>query len=62
LKGIPFTAFISPKKILPKAIDLLANDAQESRDVIRRFQPKLDKEEYLKLLDSLSCQQLWESV
>ena len=54
-------AFITSAKILAATvIDLLANDAREARSIIDHFQPKLEKKEYLKLLDSLSYQQLFE--
>jgi hypothetical protein len=55
-------AFITSAKILAATvIDLLANDAQAARAIINDFKPKLGKQEYLKILDSLSYQQLWES-
>jgi len=55
-------AFITSAKILAATvIDLLANEAQEARDIINQFKPKLEKQQYLELLDSLSYQQMWES-
>ena len=55
-------AFITSAKILAATvIDLLANDAQTAREVINNFKPRLGKQEYLNILDSLSYQQLWES-
>jgi len=54
-------AFITSSKILAATvIDLLANDAQTAREVINNFKPRLGKQEYLNILDSLSYQQLWE--
>lgn len=55
-------AFITSAKILAAVvIDLLADNAREARAIIDGFQPKLTREKYLDVLDSLSYQQLWEA-
>jgi amidohydrolase len=54
-------AYLIPAKLYAMTvIDLLANDAQSAKQVIQDFRPKFSKTEYLKLLDSLSYQTLWE--
>jgi amidohydrolase len=53
-------AFIISAKILAATvIDLLGQDAGEAHSIIKQFTPKLDKHEYLQLLDSLSYRRMW---
>lgn len=53
-------AFLIPGKILAMAaIDLLSQEAKEAKEIIAQFKPRLSKEEYLRLLDSLTYQTLW---
>ena len=54
-------AFLIPAKIMAMAaIDLLSQEAKEAKGIIGQFKPKLSKEEYLRLLDSLTYQMLWK--
>jgi len=53
-------AFLIPAKIMAMAvIDLLFQEARESKAIISQFKPRLSKEEYLRLLDSFTYQTLW---
>jgi amidohydrolase len=53
-------AYILPAKLYAMTvIDLLAQDAQVAKKIVREFTPRLTKEEYLKLLDSFSYSILW---
>lgn len=51
---------ISAKIYLLTIIDLLCEEALKAKEIIADFQPNLSKEEYLDLLDSLTCQTRWE--
>ena len=54
-------AFLIPAKILAMTvIDLLVQEANETRSIISQFRPQLTKEEYLELLDSLTYKTLWK--
>ncbi|UCD70484.1 MAG: amidohydrolase [Syntrophobacterales bacterium] len=53
-------AFLIPAKIMAMAtIELLSQEAREAKEIIAQFKPRLSKEEYLRLLDSLTYQTLW---
>jgi metal-dependent amidase/aminoacylase/carboxypeptidase family protein len=50
---------ISSKIYVLTVIDLLYEGAETAKEIIRDFTPKLSKEEYLELLDSLSYKRQW---
>ena len=51
---------ISSKIYVHTIIDLLYGETETAKEIIRDFTPKLSKEEYLKLLDSLSYKRQWK--
>ena len=51
---------ISSKIYVQTIIDLLYDKAQSAKEIIREFKPNMSKDEYLKLLDSLSYKTLWK--
>ncbi|GFN23401.1 hypothetical protein TAMC210_17180 [Thermanaeromonas sp. C210] len=47
--------YINPAKLIAMTIiDLLSNNANEAKEIIKTFQPKLSKDDYVHLLNSLS--------
>ncbi len=51
---------ISSKIYVLTVIDLLSGGAETAKEIIRDFTPNLSKDEYLKLLDSLSYKNHWK--
>jgi len=50
------TACIIPAKLMAATIvDLLADNAKEGRTICKNFRPAMTKEEYMKLLEKLTC-------
>ncbi len=55
----PYMAYIIPAKAMAMTvIDLLYEDGKIGKDIIKNFNPKLTKEEYLKLLNNIGMQNL----
>lgn len=55
-------AVINPAKVMAMSVvDLLADGAANARQVIARHKPKLTKEQYLDLMESLRSEELFES-
>jgi amidohydrolase len=55
-------AVLNPAKALAMtAIDLLADDARQARQVVAEFQPRMRKDEYLAYLRRLSTTTIWKA-
>jgi len=53
------TYIISSKIYVHTIIDLLYGETETAKEIIRDFTPKMSKDEYLELLDSLSYKRQW---